>query len=144
MKEFQDLVSQVHVEEAHLIDIFFNSLKTEMKEVIKMKEPKSLPDHIAAIIMMKDSDICKLFTNQKSQEAKGGKQLVHSQFKSLQSSRNHSWKSKQHSADSGAKVWDKPGVNKQTEKQTGQVKCPMLIMSIRRRMDCVLSVKRNG
>ncbi|KAG2254002.1 hypothetical protein Bca52824_084138 [Brassica carinata] len=61
VREFQELAHQVKLAEENLIDIFFNGLKQEFKEVIKMKEPKTLPDHIEAVIKMEDSEFCRMF-----------------------------------------------------------------------------------
>lgn len=47
------------IDEANLTHVFFNGLKPEMKEVIKMKEPQGLQDHIAAVIKMEDSAFCR-------------------------------------------------------------------------------------
>ena len=47
------------VDEKNLVHVFFNGLKPEMKEVIKMKEPKGLSQHMAAVSMMEDSAFCK-------------------------------------------------------------------------------------
>lgn len=49
------------MEEEHLIDIFVNSLKKEMKEIIKMKEPIGLRKQIEAVIKMEASEFRNLF-----------------------------------------------------------------------------------
>lgn len=122
MKEFQHLASQVRLPEEHLIDIFFNGLKKEMKEVIKMKEPKSLPEHIAAIIMMEDSEFCKMLTTQKTQDFKSNHQGTQSQFKTMPSSGNQNWKAKSTVAESSQKLGEKPGITKTGDNHQGQVK----------------------
>lgn len=72
VREFQELAHQVKLAEENLIDIFFNGLKQELKEVIKMKEPRTLPDHIEAVMKMEDSEFCKMFALLKEQESKTG------------------------------------------------------------------------
>ena len=60
INEFEELRSMVTgIDEKNLVHVFFNGLKPEMKEVIKMNEPKGLCQHIAAVSMMEDSAFCK-------------------------------------------------------------------------------------
>lgn len=60
VNEFGKLRSIVTgVDEQNLVHVFFNGLKPEMQEVIKMKEPKGrLTEHIAAVIGMEGSAFC--------------------------------------------------------------------------------------
>ncbi|XP_033137014.1 uncharacterized protein LOC117128518 [Brassica rapa] len=90
VREFQELVSQIKLAEAHKIDIFFNGLKREMKEVIKMKEPQTLSDYIETVLKMEDSEFCKLFASVKGQENRVNKQSSSSTFRSLPSSAQNS------------------------------------------------------
>lgn len=49
INEFEELRSMVTgIDEKNLVHVFFNGLKPEMKEVVKMKEPKGLREHMAA------------------------------------------------------------------------------------------------
>lgn len=67
--EFQDLSAQVAgLDDSHLEKIFYNGLKHEMKEVIKMKEPKGLPNHIAAVLKMESSSFCRLVSDKGKSE----------------------------------------------------------------------------
>lgn len=60
INEFEELRSMVSgISEKNLVDVFFNGLKPEMKEVVKMKEPQGLRQHMAAVITMEDSAFCK-------------------------------------------------------------------------------------
>lgn len=60
VNEFEELRAMVTgVDQRNLVHVFFNGLKPEMKEVIKMKEPKGLRQHIAAVLMMEDNAFCK-------------------------------------------------------------------------------------
>ncbi|WZZ44065.1 hypothetical protein YC2023_040324 [Brassica napus] len=113
VREFQELAHMVKLAEENLIDIFFNGLKQELKEVIKMKKPRTLPDHIEAVMKMEDSEFCKMFALLKEQENKTGKQ-------STEPSPRYSsqyWKPKQQTFDSGKKQEDKQGQTKMVEKQ---------------------------
>lgn len=58
--EFKELRSIVTgVDERNLEHVFFNGLKLEMKNLIKMKEPVGITQHIAAVIGMEGSVFCK-------------------------------------------------------------------------------------
>lgn len=121
IKEFQELASQVRVAEENLIDIFFNGLKQELKEVIKMKEPKTLPDHIETILKMEDSEFCRLLAAGKSQEQRGGRYSSNSTNKTS-ATYIAPWKPKQTTVDSGQKQVEKQGQPKVNEKNNNPIK----------------------
>ena len=118
VREFQELASQIKLAEAHKIDIFFNGLKREMKEVIMMKEPQTLSDHIQAVIKMEDSEFCRLFSGGKVHENRQGKQTTSSGFKSLVTPTNQAWTNKAKQQEPVAKTTI-PAVNTKTQ---GRVK----------------------
>ena len=122
IKEFQELASQVRVAEENLIDIFFNGLKQELKEVIKMKEPRTLPDHIETILKMEDSEFCRLLAAGKSQEQRGGRYSSNSTTKPSATYIASSWKPKQTNADTGQKQVEKQAQPKMNEKNNNPIK----------------------
>lgn len=61
VSEFEELITQVTgIDEANLVNKFYTGLKHEMKEVIRLKEPKGLRNHIAAVIKMESSVLCQM------------------------------------------------------------------------------------
>ncbi|CAL9232051.1 unnamed protein product [Arabidopsis halleri] len=65
--EFEDLSAQVTgLDDSHLEKIFFNGLKQEMKEVIKMKEPQRLPAQKAAVFRIESSSFCQMIGERNS------------------------------------------------------------------------------
>lgn len=83
--EFEDLSSQVpDLADHHLEKILYNGLNTEMKGVIRMKDPQGLENFIAAVLRMGTSAFCKVVG-----DATSGKNQVSKGFsKSYQSSTN--------------------------------------------------------
>ena len=60
VNQFEELRSIVTgVDERNLVHVFFNGLKPEFQEVIKMKEPQGLTQHITTVIGMEGSAFCK-------------------------------------------------------------------------------------
>ena len=110
VREFQELATQVKVSEEHLEDIFFNGLKNEYQEVIKMKEPVGLPNFIAAVISMEDSDFCKMIAG-KASETKVVKQGQRVTFRNAAIHQN-AWSGRAQGNDMGQ-------MNGRSDKQTG-------------------------
>lgn len=110
VREFQELATQVKVSEENLEDIFFNGLKKEFQEVIKMKEPVGLPNFIAAVISMEDSDFCKMIAGQVS-ETKVVKQGQGVTFRNAAVNQN-AWR--------GRTLGETGQLNAKSDKTTGQ------------------------
>lgn len=71
--EFEALRNQVTgIDEKNLIKVFFNGLKSEMKEVIRLKEPVSLTDHKLAVLKMQSTTFCKVVSSANSSESQRG------------------------------------------------------------------------
>lgn len=61
VSEFDELITLVKgIDEDNLVSKFYTGLKLEMQEVIKMKEPNGLRNHIAAVVKMESSVFCQL------------------------------------------------------------------------------------
>lgn len=73
-----------------------------------------LPNHIATILKMEDSDFCKVITGSKQTEQRAVKQGANVNFRSAPFSDQLTWKSKQHSGESNS------ATNKQSERSTNQ------------------------
>lgn len=64
VNEFEALRNQVTgIDEKNLIKVFFNGLKPEMKEVIRMKEPVTLTDHKLAVLKMQSTAFFKVISS---------------------------------------------------------------------------------
>ncbi|KAL0823918.1 hypothetical protein Bca101_047595 [Brassica carinata] len=87
VNEFEELRSIVTgVDEQNLVHVFFNGLKPEFQEVVKMKEPKGLTEHIAAVIGMEGSAFCKSVSLALHSENRSSKPVQTSQTRSWGSS----------------------------------------------------------
>lgn len=71
VSEFEDLSAHVpDLEDHHLEHIFYNGLSTEMKEVIRMKDPQGLSNFIAAVLRWKLVIFSKWWVKQRSHQIK--------------------------------------------------------------------------
>ncbi|XP_056842618.1 uncharacterized protein LOC130495232 [Raphanus sativus] len=74
VSEFEALRNQVTgVDEKNLIRVFFNGLKPDMKEVIRLKEPVTLTQHKLAVLKMQKTTFCSVISSAAS-EGRGGYQ----------------------------------------------------------------------
>ncbi|KAL0801199.1 hypothetical protein Bca101_056375 [Brassica carinata] len=63
VSEFEELVGLVpNVSDQTLIDVFYNGLKPEMQEIIKIKEPWGLHQHKEAVLKMETSVLCQVLS----------------------------------------------------------------------------------
>lgn len=97
-------------------------MKQELKEVIKLKEPHTLPKHIEAILKMEDSEFCRLLTVMKSQDQKSERQISNSTSKPSSTYVSQSWKPKQMNADTGQKQVQKQAQPRVNEKSNHPIK----------------------
>lgn len=73
VNEFEALRKKVTgIDEKNLIKVFFNGLKSEMKEVIRMKELVSLTDHKLAVLKMQSTVFCKVVSSASGGNAQRG------------------------------------------------------------------------
>ncbi|XP_048623763.1 uncharacterized protein LOC106412841 [Brassica napus] len=72
--EFEALWNQVTgIDERNLIKVFFNGLKPDMKEVIRLKEPVTLTQHKLAVLKMHSTTFCSVISSAAG-EGRGGYQ----------------------------------------------------------------------
>lgn len=68
--EFEDLSAQVPgLDNSHLEKFFYNGLKQEMREVLKMKEPRGLPNQKAVVLRMESSSFCQMISERNGKVA---------------------------------------------------------------------------
>lgn len=60
-------------DEQNLVHMFFNGFKPEMQEVLKIKEPQGLTQHIVAVIGMEGSAFCKFVNMALQSEARSSR-----------------------------------------------------------------------
>ena len=82
ISEFEELRAQVTgIDEKNLVNIFYKGLKKEMKEIIKLKEPKGLTAHKAAVVKMEDSLLCQALSAVKTGANKQQRSYTYTPFK---------------------------------------------------------------
>lgn len=92
ISEFEELSELVlGLSDEFLIKIFYNGLNQEMKEVIRMKEPKRLENHIAAVLKMETSALCRVISGGTKSETEGRRQFQSNplRFSSSYNSQHH-------------------------------------------------------
>lgn len=63
VNEYEELANLVpNLDPKTLVDVFYNGLKPEMKEVIKIKEPQGIRQHKEAVLKMESSALCQLLS----------------------------------------------------------------------------------
>lgn len=71
VNKFEALRNQVTgIDEKNLVKVFYNGLKPEMKEVIRIKELKGLTNHKLAVLKMHNTTFCKVMSTDKTSSAK--------------------------------------------------------------------------
>lgn len=69
------------MDEKKLIKVFYNGLKPEMKEVIRMKEPEGHNNHKLAVLKMQSATFCKVISTASQGDINRGNQRYNSTFK---------------------------------------------------------------
>ena len=69
------------IDEKNLVNIFYKGLKKEMKEIIKLKEPKRLTAHKAAVVKMEDSLLGQALSAVKTGANKQQRSYTYTPFK---------------------------------------------------------------